>query len=142
MSRLSGVFLLWGADCLMNIDIVWNYRSFFASYSIPSKLVRENRALSFLLKIFVLEFVAWCGCKINWLWVGSPLEEIKYLFKFSFLCYLCRGNARRWVSPLDTQCLQNLAESGERGVLTLGSLCLPCEANLIEFWFVSKEKKN
>ena len=22
-----------------------------------------------------------CGCKINWLWVWSPLEEMKYLFK-------------------------------------------------------------
>ena len=33
---------------------------------------------------------------------------------------------RRWVPPLDTQCLQKLAESGERGVLTLGSLCLSC----------------
>ena len=28
--------------------------------------------------------------------------------------------------PLNTQCLQNLAESGERNVLTQGSLCLRC----------------
>ena len=31
----------------------------------------------------------------------------------------CRGQARRWVLPLNTQCLQNSAESGERSVLTL-----------------------
>ena len=29
-----------------------------------------------------------CECKPDWLWVRSPLEERKYLFKFiySFLC--------------------------------------------------------
>ena len=26
-----------------------------------------------------------CDCKRDWLWVGSPLEEMKYLFKFIFL---------------------------------------------------------
>ena len=25
-----------------------------------------------------------CDCKIDWLWVRSPLEEMKYLFKFIF----------------------------------------------------------
>ena len=25
-----------------------------------------------------------CDCKINWLWVYSPLEEMKYLFKCTF----------------------------------------------------------
>ena len=53
---------------------------------------------------------------------------------------------RRWVLSLNTPCLQNSAESGERSVLTLGSLCLPCCVrdtvwswfNLIKFylyWF-------
>ena len=23
-----------------------------------------------------------CDCKVDWLWVRSPLEEMKYLFKF------------------------------------------------------------
>ena len=38
----------------------------------------------------------------------------------------CRGKARRWVPPLNTQHLQNLAKSGQRKVLTLGSFCLHC----------------
>ena len=25
-----------------------------------------------------------CDCKIDWLWVQSPLEEMKYLLKFTF----------------------------------------------------------
>ena len=56
-----------------------------------------------------------------------PLEEMKYLLKFIFLFFaLVSRKARRWVLPLNTQCLQNSAESGERRVLTLGSLGLPC----------------
>ena len=34
--------------------------------------------------------------------------------------------AQRWVPSLSTQYLQNSAESGERSVLTIGSLCLLC----------------
>ena len=67
-------------------------------------------------------------CKTEWLWVRSPLEEMKYLLKFifPFLRSGVEAKARRWVLPLNTQCLQNLAESGDRSVLTIGSLCLPC----------------
>ena len=44
--------------------------------------------------------------------------------------------ARRWVLPLNTQCLQNSADSGERSVLTLGSLCLPsCVRYTAWSWF-------
>ena len=53
---------------------------------------------------------------------------MKYLLKFMFP-FLRSGvevKRGRWVLPLNTQCLQNSAESGERSVLTLGSLCLPC----------------
>ena len=45
-----------------------------------------------------------------------------YIFISSFCC---RGKARRWITPLNVQCLQNLAESVEQSVLLLGSLCLP-----------------
>ena len=56
----------------------------------------------------------------NRLIVGSiPTRGHNLYFHFIAL-------ARRWVQPLNTQCLQNLAESGERSVLTLGSLYLPC----------------
>ena len=40
-----------------------------------------------------------CDCKRDWLWVRSPLEEMKCLFKliFSFLRFAvaCRGHVRR-----------------------------------------------
>ena len=32
----------------------------------------------------------------------------------------------RWFPSLNMQCLLNLPESGERSILKLGSLCLPC----------------
>ena len=32
-----------------------------------------------------------CDCKIDWLWVQSPLEEIKYLFTFIFSFFLRSG---------------------------------------------------
>ena len=62
-----------------------------------------------------------CDYKIYWLWFRSPLEGIKYLFTREL-----KFKARRWVRPLNTQCHQNSSESGERNVLTLGSLCLHC----------------
>ena len=40
--------------------------------------------------------------------------------------YKSYHQARRRVPPLNTQCLQNSAESGEWSTLTLGFLCLPC----------------
>ena len=67
---------------------------------------------------------------LNRLIVGSipHSRKMKYLFTFifSFLRSGVRGKARRWVQPLNTQCLQNSAERGERSALTLSSLCLPC----------------
>ena len=60
-------------------------------------------------------FIGWswrrdtkCDCKIDWLWVRTPLKELKYLFTFtfSFLCSGVEANAvlsstRRW----GTECL-------------------------------------
>ena len=58
---------------------------------------------------------------------GCGFEEMKYLLKFIFFSSLwCRGKARRWDLSLNTQCIQNPAESGERSVLILDSICLPC----------------
>ena len=42
--------------------------------------------------------------------------------------FWCRDKARRWVPPLNTQCLKNSTESGKRSVIALGSLCLPSTA--------------
>ena len=68
------------------------------------------------------------------MWIRSPLEEI-FTYIYIFISSLwCRGKERRWVPLLNRQCLQISAESGERSVLTLSSLHLPCsvqrEANL------------
>ena len=75
-------------------------------------ILRQKALNSFNLLLIIFE--ASSGTKSDWLWVRSPLEEMKYL------------KARRCVPLLNTQCIQNLAETGERIVLTLGSLCLPC----------------
>ena len=48
---------------------------------------------------------------------------MKYLM---FPSLWCQSKARRRVPPLNTQCLKNSVKSGERSVLTLDSLCLPC----------------
>ena len=55
------------------------------------------------------------------------MRWIIYLHLCFFISSLwCWGKARRWVPLLNTQCLQNLVESGELNILTLGSLWLPC----------------
>ena len=63
-----------------------------------------------------------CDCKRYWLWVRSPLEEIKYLFK-SILPHL-RSHVQAGVECLATQqaSKQNSTESDERSVLTLSPL--------------------
>ena len=73
-----------------------------------------------------------CDCKIDWLWVRSLLEEVPYFFNFIF-SFLRSG--------VDTQCLQNSSESGERSVCTLSSLYLPLlcaeySVKLIYFYFI------
>ena len=68
-------------------------------------------------------------CKIDWLWVRSPLEEVKYLFKFIFPFLRSGVETKRGVefchSTRNASRIRG-EESEERSVLTLGSLCLPC----------------
>ena len=84
-----------------------------------------------------------CDCKTDWLWVRSPFEEVKYLFKFifPFLRSGLKEKTRRWALTFNTQCLQNSAESGERSVLTLASLPAVCgiqrEADLFILFYSS-----
>ena len=52
----------------------------------------------------------------------------------------CRDKARRWVPPINIQCLQNSAENWEWSVLTLDTLCLWDTANW--FIFILLKKKN
>ena len=61
---------------------------------------------------------------VNLLYVRRLYLHVFLLFFISSLW--CLDKAWRWAPPLNTQCFQNLAASGERSVLTLGSLCLPC----------------
>ena len=68
-----------------------------------------------------------------WLWsrlvVGSMPTRRNEIFTYIYISMSslwCRGQAQRWVLPLNTQSLQSSAESEERSVLTLGSLCLLC----------------
>ena len=62
-------------------------------------------------------------CKIDWLWVRSPLEEVKYLFTFLF-SFLRSGVEGAALSSATQHAMP--PELGEWSVLTLGSLCLPC----------------
>ena len=58
---------------------------------------------------------------------GNEYKMNIFIYIYIFIPLLwCRGKARRWVPPHNTQCLQNSAECGERSVLTLDSPCLPC----------------
>ena len=61
-----------------------------------------------------IEAIRGAGAQIDRLWVQSPLEEMKYLFEFIFPFLRSEVEAKRGV--------ENSAESGERSVLTLGSL--------------------
>ena len=84
--------------------------------TISFKTKKRNRNFVFIIKIFVFiySFVETSrggtksDCKIDWLWVRSPLEEMKYLLKFIFtflrsgveakrgieLCHLTRNASR------------------------------------------------
>ena len=62
------------------------------------------------------------------LWVRLNLISIS--------SHWCGGKERRWVPPLNTRCLRNSAESGERSVWTLGSLCLSCCVREAWSWFI------
>ena len=75
------------------------------------------------------------------MWVRSTLEEMKYLFIVSLLRFGVEGKALRWVPPVNTQCPQKLAESGERSVLTLGSLCQHCCLRDTAWSWKKKKKK-
>ena len=68
---------------------------------------------------------------------GNGIFILNYISIFFVLVY---RQSAALSSVLNTQCLQNPAESGERSVLTLGSLCLlriQHEADLPFFYFNS-----
>ena len=69
-----------------------------------------------------------CDCKTDWLWVRSPLEEMKYLLKFIFPFLRSGVEVKRGVefchSTRNTSRIRQKVGNGS--VLTLGSLCLPC----------------
>ena len=77
--------------------------------------------------LFILNFIYLWIYNINFLFIKRVTIYTK---SFTYI------KARRWVLPLNTECLQNPAESGERSVLTLVSLCLPyCVRDTAWSWF-------
>ena len=62
-------------------------------------------------------------CKTVWLWVRSPLEDIKYLNLY-FHFFALGDKAKRGVEFCHLT--RNASRIRKRNVLTLGSFCLPC----------------
>ena len=131
--RLSVIYILNGRCYLCNPS---DYNSvIFGIEKMFYSILNLNKLTLMILLTFILicRGQLWCrgiqyDCKIDWLWIRSPLEKMKYLFTFIFL-FLRFGvevKVRRWVPPLNTQYLQNSAESEEHSVLILGSLYLLC----------------
>ena len=60
-----------------------------------------------------------------------------FIYIYIFISSLwCGDKARRWVPPINMQCLQNSAKSRKRTVLILASLCLPfCVRYTAWSWF-------
>ena len=96
------------------IAIIYSYIPEWNSNSKPSHLylnifpLRHSCRIILIVSKYVyyiiLRPVTMYDCKSDWLWVRSPLEEMKYLLTFIFSLW-CRGKAQRWVPPLKTQCL-------------------------------------
>ena len=63
------------------------------------------------------------GCGFN---LYSKKWNIFFLIYISISLLWCRNKSRRWVTPLNKQCLQSSAKIEELSIWTLGSLCLPC----------------
>ena len=89
------------------------------------------KLLGLIVLLYQFEIQSWrrgaeCACKSTGCGFDpqSRRWNIYFTLIFLFLRSGVEGKARRWVLPLNTQCLQNSAESGERSVLTRGSLCL------------------
>ena len=116
---------------LITISSVTNYHSSWDTawwQSQEIKILRNNNYFLLLLLEASRSAVAQSvtvkpiGCGFD---LHSRSWNIYLNLYFHFFA-LGRGKARRWVLPLNMQCLQISAESGERSVLRLSSLCLPC----------------
>ena len=68
------------------------------------------------------------SCPLDWLDVRSPLQKMKYLFIFIFSFRRSGVEQSKATLSSATQHVMppEFGRSGERKVLTLGSLCLPC----------------
>ena len=77
------------------------------------------------------------GCRVRSSSSGRGMKYMYISIYISISSLWCQSKARRGVLPLNTQCLQNSAETGERNVLTLGSFCLPCCVRDTAYsWFI------
>ena len=67
---------------------------------------------------YCIIYVTICDCKIDWLWVRSPLEVMKFLLKFIFPFLRSGVEAKGGVEFCHS------TRNASR--IRLGSLCLPC----------------
>ena len=77
----------WGTECLNTRFSLPTLQC--AGYSVKLKLHQVVRP--------VVARGTKCDCKTDWLWVRSPLEELKYLLKFIFLFLRSGGEVERGI---------------------------------------------
>ena len=86
-----------------------------------------------LYKAYVQKSQSWrrgteCDCKIDWLWVRSPVEEIKYSLTFIFHFFALVSRQSAALSSASQHAMpQKLGGKWETVCLnTSNNLCLPC----------------
>ena len=78
-----------------------------------------------------------CDCKTDWLWVWSPLEEMKHFLKFIFPFLRSGVEAKRGFDFCHSTRNASRIRQKVGSFLTLGSLCLPCCGRDTEWsWFI------
>ena len=129
--NLEGILIIVGRNRFLSFE-VWKFRkkgvqtmvvwlgTEILSWNITFSNINVLHTTFKLLLRPVVASGTRCDCKTDWLWVRSPLEEVKDLLKCEINTYF------HFFALVSRSSLQNSAESGQRSVLTLGSLCLPC----------------
>ena len=103
---------------------IWHRFRAFIFFYVEIYIINYNFAYSIQLRPAVVQKL-WLIRRlvVSSIPTGNKIFICVYI---SVFLLWCRGKGRHWVLPLNTQCLQSSAKSGERSVLTLGYLCLPC----------------
>ena len=118
--NFTGVMTSLSTECHLVFDFVWRclwYVKYVLIILLDNVWCCFNIVVYCACHKFFKSTISWgqswrSGTKCDWSWVRSPHVEMKYLLKFIFPFH--RSGVE--VLPLNTQCLQNSAESGERSV--------------------------